>query len=178
MADIIISESSDLYNDLVELAEIFETSESVLRRVIDAYKKNPIPIQDKSTDKKDIAPKKKITLDVVKEIYPKAKDVYEGRIELNDALDYLEKKLHRGSALMYINVFKAMRQGESYTRTMNTAATGYFLDQIRKDYPEEGLELALKALNANIIYFERFIGEGKMKTVREIRDKFTGMLEI
>ena len=174
MADIIIFESSDLYKDLVELAEDFETSESVLRRVIDAYKENPVSI---STDAKDIAPKKKITLDVVKEIYPKAKDVYEGRIDLNDALDYLEKKLHRNSALMYINTFKAMRQGESYTRTMNTTATRYFLEQILKDYKKEGLRLALDSLNANIDYFEQFIGEGKMKTVRKIRDKFTAELD-
>ncbi len=178
MADIIIFESSDLYKDLVELAENFETSESVLRRVIDAYKENPIPIQDKSTDAKDIAPKKKITLDVVKEIYPQAKNVYEGRIELYEALNELEKKLHRSSALMYINVFKAMRRGESYTRTMNTTATRYFLRKILEDYQEEGLELALKALNTNIIYFEGFIGEGKMKTVREIRDEFTDKLKL
>ena len=134
-------------------------------------------MQNKITSTKLVKPKKKITSDVVKEIYLRAKDVYEGRIELNDALNELEDKMNKGSAWMYINTFKAMRQGESYTGTINTTATEYFLKQIFKDYREEGLELALKALNANIKYFEGLSGNGKLKTVREIRDEFADMLE-
>ena len=176
MADIIISESSDLYKDLVELAEDFETSESVLRRLIDAYKKNPMPIQDNPADAKSAESKKRITLEVVKEIYPLAKGVFEEGKDLDDALNHLETKLHRGSALMYLNTFKAMREGERYTRTINTTATRYFLEQILEDYQEEGLKLALKALNAHIEYFEGFIGTGKMKTIGQIRDEFTAKI--
>ncbi len=175
MTDIIIPESSRLYKKLANLAKVFESPESVLERVIDAY---DAPMEDKPTNTKPVKPKQKITLEVVKEIYPKAKDVYEGRIELDEALDYLEKIMYRGSALMYVNIFKAMRQGESYTRTMNTDATRHFLEQIRKDYQEEGLELALQALNAHIEYFEKFIGAGKMKTTGKIRDEFSAMLDL
>ncbi len=171
MTDIIIPESSKLYKKLAKLAKTFETPESVLERVIDAY---DAPMEDKPTNTK---PKQKITLEVVKEIYPKAKDVYDGRIKLNDALDELEEKIHRGSAFMYINAFKAMRQGKSYTRNMNTAATRYFLEQILKDYKKEGLELALNALNAHIEYFESF-GYGKMKSIREIRNEFSAKLDL
>ncbi len=172
MTDIIIPESSNLYKKLANLAKVFESPESVLERVIDAY---DAPMEDKPTNTK---PKQKITLDVIKEIYPLAKNVYEKHIKLDDALDQLEKTMYRGSALMYVNVFKAMREGESYTRTMNTTATCYFLEQIRKDYQEEGLKLALKALNAHIEYFEGFIGTGKMKTIRQIRDEFTAKLKL
>ncbi len=175
MADIIIPESSRLYKKLAKIAKIFESPESVLERVIDAY---DAPMQNKITNANPAKPKKKITLEVVKEIYPLAKDVYEGRIELDDALDCLEEKLYRGSASMYINTFKLMRKGESYTRTMNTAGTRYFLEKILDDYQEEGLELALKALNAHIEYFESFSGNGKMKTIRKIRDEFTAKLEL
>ncbi len=176
MHDIIIPESSELYRKLEDLAKFSETPESVIRRLIDAYKNNPVSIQDKSTYTKDTVPKKKITIEVIKEIYPRAKGVYEGDIDLDDALDYLGEKLHRGSALMYINTFKAMRQGDSYKRTINTTATRYFLEQIHNDYQDEGLELALQALNYNIDYFEKFIGAGNMKTTGKIRDKFTAKL--
>ena len=172
MTDIIIPESSRLYKKLANLAKVFETPESVLERVIDAYN---VPMEDKSTNTK---PKQKITLDVVKEIYPRAKGVYEGDIKLDDALDQLEKTMYRGSALMYVNIFKAMREGESYTRTMNTTATEHFLEQIFDDYQADGLKLALKALNSHIEYFEKFIGDGKMKTTRKIRDKFTDKLKL
>ncbi len=175
MADIIIPESSNLYKKLANLAKVFESPESVLERVIDAY---DAPMQNKITSIKLVKPKKKITLDVVKEIYPRAKDVYEGRIELDKALNELEDKMNKGSAWMYINTFKAMRQGESYTGTINTTATKYFLQQIFDDYKAEGLELALEALNANIIYFEGLSGNGTLKTVRDIRDKFTAKLEL
>ncbi len=178
MTDIIIPESSKLYEKLANLAKVFESPESVLERIIDAYD-SPMedkPTNTKPTNTKIAKPKQKITLDVIKEIYPLAKDVYEGRKKLDDALNELEKIMYRGSALMYVNVFKAMRQGESYTRTMNTTATRYFLEQIREDYQEEGLKLALNALNAHIEYFEGFIGEGKMKTTGEIRDEFTAKL--
>ncbi len=173
MADIIIPESSRLYKKLANLAKVFESPESVLERIIDAY---DAPMEDKPTNTKPVKPKKKITLEVIEEIYPRAKDVYEGRIKLDDALDELEDKLHRGSALMYINTFKAMRQGDPYKRTINTTATQYFLEQIHNDYQDEGLELALQALNYNINYFEKFIGAGNMKTTGKIRDKFTAEL--
>ena len=180
MADIIIPESSNLYKKLGNLAKVFETPESVLDRIIDAY---DAPMEDKPTNTKPTntktaKSKQKITLEIVKEIYPLAKDVYEERIKLDDALDELEKIMYRGSALMYVNIFKAMRRGESYTRTMNTYATRYFLEQILKDYQQEGLELALNALNAHIEYFEGFIGNGKLKRVREIRDEFTAKLDL
>ena len=174
MTDIIIPESSKLYKKLAKLAKTFETPESVLERVIDAY---DAPMQNKITSTKLAKPKKKITLDVVKEIYPRAKDVYEGRIDLDKALNELEDKINKGSAWMYINTFKAMREGKSYTRNMNTAATRYFLEQIFKDYREEGLELALQALNEHIKYFES-LGNGKMKTIRQIRDEFTAKLKL
>ncbi len=79
---------------------------------------------------------------------------------------------------MYVNIFKAMRQGESYTRTMNTRATRYFLEQIFEDYQADGLKLALKALNAHIEYFEGHIGEGKMKTTGGIRNEFSAKLDL
>ncbi len=172
MTDIIIPESSRLYKKLANLAKVFESPESVLERVIDAY---DAPMEDKPTNTK---PKQKITLDVIKEIYPLAKNVYEGDIKLDDALNELEKTMYRGSALMYVNIFKAMREGESYTRTMNTTATRYFLEQIFENYQEEGLKLALNALNAHIKYFEGHIGEGKMKTTRKIRNEFSAKLEL
>ncbi len=175
MADITIPESSNLYKKLAKIANVFESPESVLERVIDAY---DAPMQNKITSIKLAKPKKKITLDVVKEIYLRAKDVYEERIDLDKALNELEDKMNKGSAWMYINTFKAMRQGKFYTGTINTTATKYFLEQIFDDYKEEGLELALKALDTNIEYFEGLSGNGKLKRVREIRNEFSAKLEL
>ena len=81
-----------------------------------------------------------------------AKDVYEERKGLNVALDYLEKIMDRGSALMYINAFKAMKLGKCYKRAINKPATIYFLEQILVDGGTDDLKLALKALAEHTEY--------------------------
>ncbi len=171
MADIIIKTDSDIYKMLVGMAAPFETAEALLNRIVDSYKATPDPAKPSKE-------KRKITLEMVKVFYASAKEVYDGRIDMDEALDQLENISGRGSAKIYLSVFASMRNGEGYKRTINMAATRYFLDQIFTDYQVDGLKNALDALNAHIEYFEGFIGEGKMKNMRRMRNVFVNKLPV
>ena len=58
-------------------------------------------------------------------IYNYAKDVYEGKIEMNSAVETLKTEylMNRTSAVNYINAYKCMRLGKVYKPAMNKDAT-------------------------------------------------------
>lgn len=111
----------------------------------------------------------KISMEMTHSAYTTAKAVYEGRMEHNDALDYLENDcgMNRGSANNYINGFKKMMHGERYTRTFNTEATEYYFTNIVKDYGLDALKNALQAATAHVEYYEGF-GRGNLKLIRDV----------
>ena len=111
----------------------------------------------------------KITTEMTELAYEAAKDVFHGRSNRNDALDYLEKEcgMNRGSANEYIGSFKKMMEGERYTRTYNTEATDYFLTKIYQDYGSGALGNALKAANEHVDYYES-LGRGNLNSIRTV----------
>jgi len=110
----------------------------------------------------------KIKTEMIRSAYASAKDVYEGRTELNEALNYLEGEcgMNRGSANDYIQGFKKMIIGEKYTRTFNTEATEYYFTNIRQDYGLDVLRNALGAATAHVTYYED-LGHGNLNSIRE-----------
>ncbi len=172
-----ITVSDAVYKQLESLAVGFDNPNSVILRLIQNELGDAEPLTSKNEYIKNTSTRKSITLDIIMEIYPLAQDVFDNKQDLNGALDYLEPKMDRGSALMYLNTFKAMRLGERYTRTINKTATRYFLEQIFKDYEADGLKKALTALKAHIEYFESFIGGSKMKNTREIHEEFLAKIQ-
>ena len=97
----------------------------------------------------------RITLDVVKQIYPLAKDVYEGGLDMETAQDNLVKNagMNPNSAWGYVRVFRRMMEGKRYTRTINEDATRYFLEMILADFNQEALRLALSSVKQHIKYY-------------------------
>jgi len=101
--------------------------------------------------------------------YTTAKAVYESKMELSPALDYLENDcgMNRGSANNYIHSFKKMMDGERYTRTFNTEATEYYFTNILRDYGLDALENALQSATAHIEYYEG-LGRGNLNSIRDV----------
>ena len=101
--------------------------------------------------------------------YQASKDVYHGRMDKNDAIDYLESTsgMNKGSASGYIVNFKKMMDGEKYTRTNNAEQTDYFLTKISTDYGINKLSNAIKAANEHIDYYES-LGKGNLTGIRAI----------
>jgi 5-methylcytosine-specific restriction protein A len=111
----------------------------------------------------------KITTEMTRSAYATSKDVYEGRTDLGEALDYLEADcgMNRGSANDYIQGFKKMMNGERYTRTFNTEATEYYFTNIRQDYGLAALRNALQAAIAHVEYYED-LGRGNLNSIRDV----------
>ncbi len=171
MDDIVIKKSSLAYKRLAKIAKPFETFESALNRVMDVYD-SPLPV----SKKKLFFRKNLITLDVAEEIYLLVKAVYHGKMGSTEAAFQFDGRINPGTIKSYIASFKSMMRGERYTRTINIVATRYFLEQILLDYKKEGLQNAIKALDAHIIYFEAFKDGSKLRTIRALRDEFHAKL--
>ena len=68
-----------------------------------------------------------------------------------------------------------MRNGRVYKRTMNKAATEYFLDRIFQEDGKPALEKALASVLEHVRYYEPF-GNGKLDGIRRIHEKYSKLL--
>ena len=98
----------------------------------------------------------RITLDIIKKIYPLAKDVFERRASRYDVHSTLVEDvgMNRASAMMYVQAFLKMMEGKHYTRTINGHATEYFLEMIHADYGKKALKKALSSVAGHIEYYK------------------------
>ncbi len=102
--------------------------------------------------------KKQIAIDEIEKIYPLAKNVYEGKKELNDAVETLktEAGMNPTSAKIYIGFFLKLKKGELHRNKMtaNREAVRYFLEKIHANDGKGDLETALDSLQQHIKYRE------------------------
>ena len=117
------------------------------------------------------------TLDVIKQIYPLARDVFERRANKYEARDTLVKNagMNPASAMMYLYAFMNMMEGECYRRAINGEATEYFLEMIHADYGQEALKTALSSVDKHIKHCQKE-GWGERHNIREIHDKFSKLV--
>ncbi len=119
-----------------------------------------------------------ITSKMTQVAYEFSKNVYQGIIERDTALNELETTygMNRGSASDYIQGFKSMMSGEEYKRTFNTEATDYFLDNIRIDFGFIGLKNALVSVEKHIVYYTN-LDKGNLNSVRKVFEKHKNLFE-
>lgn len=96
----------------------------------------------------------KITLDIIRKIYPLAKDVYERRMDITDVQNKLIKDMNPGSAHDYVRVFLHMMEGECYKRSINKDAVRHFLEMIHKDFGQEALCTALSSVKQHTEWYK------------------------
>ncbi|WP_083558869.1 HNH endonuclease [Syntrophotalea acetylenica] len=120
-----------------------------------------------------------ITTDMTIAAYGYAKTVLNGDVALKDALNELEEKygMNRGSANDYIYNLRHMLKGERYTRTNNSEATEYFLQNILFDFGEEAFVNALMSVDKHIEYYKK-AGNSKLPGIRKIYKKYLSLSKI
>lgn len=119
----------------------------------------------------------KITDKMIKYSYEFAKDVYNGKISINDAVKVLSTKysMKETSAKDYINNYKHMRLAHKYARTMNEAATKYFLDSIYQEDGQSELEKALISVLSHLNYYES-LRHVKLNGIRRIYEQYSKLI--
>jgi hypothetical protein len=115
----------------------------------------------------------RITKEVIAQCYYYAKKVYHKQIDRTTATNnlYSELGMNQGSAGDYFEAFRLMMKGERYTRTINTEATRYYLENINKDYGFEQLKIALKAVNLHTEYYGN-LGRGHLRSIEKVVDEY------
>jgi len=118
-----------------------------------------------------------ITNDMIKSLYEFAKDVYNGKISIQGALNELSTKysMNESSARYHINAYKCMRHGCEYKRAISKVATKYFLDNIYQNEGKSELEKALTSVLRHMEYNESFIN-GKLNGIRLIYEEYSKLL--
>lgn len=78
-----------------------------------------------------------------------------GAMSFDDAVDRaVSTGMNRASASDYIRNVKYILSGFPYKRTISAAATEYYLSRIKEEFGAAKLNLALKALEGHIEYYE------------------------
>lgn len=97
----------------------------------------------------------KITMEMIQSAYETAKLVYAGSIGLTDGKRAISEAtgMGAGSATDYMINFRHMMEGCSYARTMNQAATEYFLEHIGQNYGRERQRTAARAVLEHVAYY-------------------------
>jgi 5-methylcytosine-specific restriction protein A len=115
-----------------------------------------------------------ITRVMFENAYQIARRVYANEIQLSDGVQILvdEHNMNDASAGYYIQAYLKMRTGEQYTRTINVAATEYYLTQIYHDEGIDGLRRAVAAVTGHIDYYEELRG-ANMATYSAVVERVT-----
>ncbi len=88
--------------------------------------------------------------------YRAGKDVYAGKLGSTDAIKRLtDTGLNEASATFFVYNLRHMLKGELYQRAMSVEATRAFFGWIHRDFGDEGLRMALRALERHIPYFRK-----------------------
>ncbi len=125
-------------------------------------------------------PRQKITIDIIKEIYPIAMDVYNKNKTLDGGVDYLieEIEMKKTTATVYIEFFIHLKKGKLYRNNMgiNCIALPYFLEQIFNTDGKDGLKAALESLDAYIEYTANLPKPRNLIEFRAIHKEFSAKL--
>ena len=177
----VIRITDELYEKLEALAVGFDNPNSVIERLV---KNSVVENSVKKMKKLDVKPEKqqestpinqsrrRTTEEVVRQIYPLAKRVFEGECRLNEAGECLveDAGMNATSATHYLTCFQKMMNGERYKMCVNSTAVEYFLTKIGEDFGQEYLVLALSSLKQHIEYQKQFGNESNQ--IREIYEEF------
>lgn len=163
----VIRVSDALYKKLEQLAVGFDTPVKVIERLVaDALPPESISCEEEN------AVRKKITMSMIEQSYFQAKEMFAARASLTESKEILGLSgMSPASAQDYLLNFRQMMNGEKYTRTMSSAATIYFLENIKKDFGQKKFEKALSAVQSHVNYYNS-LGHGRLNAIEEILKTF------
>lgn len=162
----VIRVSDSLYKKLEQLAVGFDTPANVIERLVT----QALP-SDSAIDEEDTM-RKKITPEMIEQSYFQAKELFAERASLAESKETLGRLgMSQASAQDYLLNFRQLMNGEKYTRTMSTAATKFFLENIKKDFGNNQFKLALSAVEAHIEYYNG-LGYGRLNAIESLLKSF------
>lgn len=104
-----------------------------------------------------------ITQVMIQIVYEQGKCVYLHEIDIKTAVAKVvdSTDMNPRSAANYLSSFMNMMKGVTYKRTVNYAATAFFLDNIGKDFGVEKQREAAMAVKKHIAYYASINGYQK-----------------
>ncbi|MBT2583151.1 hypothetical protein [Planococcus sp. ISL-109] len=113
--------------------------------------------------------RKVINDQTIERAYHVARKVYHLELEKNLAIEHLvdNAQMNKTSARDYIYVFSKMMEGSEYKRTINQKATKFYLDGIKRDYGNNQLTVALRAVEKHVAYYEA-LGRGSLTSIKNL----------
>ena len=121
----------------------------------------------------------KIGIDEIKAAYSLATLVARGELTDLEAASELQEKhgMNFSSAWAYLRKRRQMLAGEKYTRTMNIAATRYFLERILADEGDDGLKTALSSVRKHTAYYAEQ-GKSSLPSIMALVEEFQRNLDL
>ena len=110
---------------------------------------------------------------MAKTAYLVAKQVFAGELTRSEGKEKISTatSMNIGSANDYITVFLDMMAGKEYHRTINSYATRYYLENIKKDYGVETFNKAIEASHKHAQYYST-LGKGNLTGIEQIIKNF------
>jgi 5-methylcytosine-specific restriction protein A len=110
-------------------------------------------------------------------VYELGKQVERKELGFSAAANILSEKhgMKLSSAMSYLGTLQCILAGREYQRTVNLAATRYFLERIRDDFDQTGLHRALSACKQHLRYYGRK-GRSKLPSLRALVAEFGSTL--
>lgn len=110
--------------------------------------------------------------------YELGKAIYEKKIDLRTAKEQLQAVgMNVNSATNYLYAYENFSEGKQYTRTMNTAATRYYLERIGAEGGQPALRSALQALKSHLDYYNNKRTGVRIKGLVELLSEFEAQLD-
>lgn len=107
--------------------------------------------------------------------YKESDKYYNQLVEKNNAIkNMINSGWNKSSAQMTISIYKALMKGKIYKWNMPKLQTDIFLNNILREYKEEGLKKALNSVKGNIKYYEEK-GINKI-AIKEVYEKYSNIL--
>jgi len=115
----------------------------------------------------------KVSESQIHAVYELGKQVANNELGLSAAAEILaeEYRMKQSTAVSYVNTLRCILDGREYQRTVNLAATRYFLERIRDDFGQSGLQRAVSACNQHLRYYGRK-GKSELPSLRTLLDEF------
>lgn len=115
----------------------------------------------------------------IQAVYELGKQVSEGELGLSDAAEILSQRhgMKQGSAFSYLGTLRCILAGREYQRTVNLAATRYFLKRIHEDFGTAGLQRAVSACKQHLRYYARK-GRSELPSLRALVAEFDSNFDV
>ncbi|MBK9625050.1 MAG: HNH endonuclease [Rhodocyclaceae bacterium] len=115
----------------------------------------------------------RIDMPQIEASYEIAKLVFDSKVSRRTDVKQLHElhEMNLSSARDFIEIYRCMRNGALFQRTMNAAATDYYLKQIENQSGVDALSGALISVRSHIEYYES-LRKTKLRALRVVAERF------